>query len=62
MCRLEAELAEQLKYNQILRRVLQCLILGSEVNWAADPALCELFLSLEEPVDINSDLPPETSQ
>ncbi|XP_067666333.1 centromere protein H-like [Haliotis asinina] len=36
----------------IQRHTLQGLILGSGINWAADPAMEELLLSLGEPLDL----------
>jgi len=36
--------------NQILRQVLQSLIVESGVNWARDPQLRQLMLSLEKPL------------
>ncbi|XP_062468258.1 centromere protein H [Pezoporus occidentalis] len=38
------------KITSVIQNVLQCIILGSRVNWAEDPSLKELVLQLEKKV------------
>lgn len=51
---LEDTIAQKWKYNTIIRRVTQAIILGGGLNWAKDKALREFLLSLEEAPDITA--------
>jgi hypothetical protein len=49
---LEDKIAEKWKYNTIIRRVTQAIIIGGGVNWAKDKNTRDFLLTLEEPPNI----------
>eukprot|EP01122_Echinamoeba_exundans_P007795 TRINITY_DN2472_c0_g1_i1.p1 TRINITY_DN2472_c0_g1~~TRINITY_DN2472_c0_g1_i1.p1 ORF type:complete len:664 (+),score=182.94 TRINITY_DN2472_c0_g1_i1:149-2140(+) len=49
---LENKIAEKWKFNTIIRRVTQAIIIGGGVNWAKDKNTRDFLLTLEEPPNI----------